>query len=352
MMNEETTYTKQIGVAIMRNKIMIGAFLCLIACMSWGAMFPVAHIALKHIDPFYFSYIRYFTVGIILAVILFIKEGKQAFRLEGKGMALTFYGAMAFVVYNMFIFLGQQQMGTPGTIIASIMEVLMPMITIVFIWITTRKKPGSTTIRNILIAFIGAVLVITRGDFSFFVMNSTKLLPLLFMFIGVTGWVIYSLGGSRFKGWSTLRYSTLTCLLGNGIAFIVVASGTAAGWLTVPSFETLSTIKYEMAFMSLLPGLVALLSWNKGLQMLSSTHGILFINFVPITTFVIIALQGYSINAFEVIGTLLIIISIAHNTLSQGNVHANKWIPRPVRAYARFSRFQLFKALRMLISKM
>lgn len=335
----------------MRNKVLIGAFLCLVACMSWGAMFPVAHIALMHIDPFYFSFIRYFIVGIILAVILFVKEGKQAFRLEGKGLAVAFYGSMAFVVYNMFVFLGQQQMGTPGTIIASIMEVLMPMITIVFIWVTTRKKPGATTLRNVLIAFIGAILVITRGDFSFFVMNGTKLVPLLFMFIGVAGWVIYSLGGSRFKDWSILRYSTLTCLLGNGIAFIVVASGTAAGWLSIPSIETLSTIKYEMAFMSLLPGLVALLSWNKGLQMLSSTHGILFINFVPITTFVIIALQGYSINAFEIFGTLLIIASIAHNTLSQGNTNVSKWIPRHIRAYARLSRFQLFKAMRILISK-
>lgn len=335
----------------LKKEVWIGAFLCLIASMSWGAMFPVAHEALKYIDPFYFSFIRYAVVGIILTVILLVKEGKQSFRLEGRGWELIFFGSMAFVVYNMFIFLGQQQLGAAGTIIASIMEVLMPVITIILLWVFARRKPNTSTFRNIAIAFVGALFVITRGDFSFFAMDNGQLLPLLYIFIGVTGWVVYSLGGARFQGWSMLRYSTLTCLLGNGVALLVVASGTAAGWLSVPSLETLAEIKYEMAFMSLLPGLVALLSWNKGLQMLSSTHGILFINFVPITTFIIIAVQGYSINTFEIIGTILIILALAHNTLSQGGATQPKLL-RQIRAHTRYLRLQLFKALRILTSKM
>lgn len=335
---------------MVRKNVVIGALLCLIASVSWGAMFPVAHLALQHIDPFYFSFIRYFLVSILLTIILLAKEGRKAFKLEGRGLALTFFGSMAFVIYNMCVFLGQQMMGETGTVIASIMEVLMPIITIVLVWLGTRKRPTATTARNIVIAFIGAMLVITRGDLSFFFMNSNQLLPLLLIFIGVTGWVVYSLGGSRFKGWSILRYSTLTCLLGNGVAFLVVATGTATGMLEVPTLETLSNVKFEMAFMVLLPGLVALLSWNKGLQLLSSTHGVLFINFVPITTFVIIAIQGYSISTFEIVGTVLIIAALVHNTLHE---HTSiKIIPRPMRKFARFSRFQLFKAVRMLTSKM
>src|SRR5690606_4386862 len=107
---------------------LLGCFYCLIACMAWGAMFPVAHEALKFIDPFYFSCIRYAIVAVILAFILYIKEGKQAFKLEGKGVLLTTLGITAFVVYNFLIFLGQSQLGEKGTVIASMMEVLMPSI--------------------------------------------------------------------------------------------------------------------------------------------------------------------------------------------------------------------------------
>ena len=334
----------------MNRSVLHGSLLCLIASMSWGAMFPVAHAALQHIDAFYFSFIRYAIVAILLSIVLYAKEGKAAFRLEGKGLAVTFYGSMAFVVYNMCVFLGQQQMGEKGIIIASIMEVLMPIITIMFVWIVSRKTPGKKTALNIIIAFIGAVLVITRGDFSFFFMNRSELLPLLLVFIGVTAWVIYSLGASKFNGWSILRYSTLTCILGSFVSFIVVSGATAAGLIDIPTLHTLNEIKWDMAFMSLLPGLVALLSWNKGLQLLSSTNGILFINFVPITTFIIVAFQGYTINAYEILGTLIIIAALVHNTLMQGNQMAST--SYTLRKYIRFSKVKLVRTTRLWLSKL
>ena len=71
--------------------MIIGALACLIASMSWGAMFPVADHALEYIDPFYFSLIRYGAVAIMLIVLLLMKEGKQAFRLEGRGKLLVFW---------------------------------------------------------------------------------------------------------------------------------------------------------------------------------------------------------------------------------------------------------------------
>ena len=41
---------------------------------------------------------------------------------------------MAFTVYNVLIFLGQMLMGKSGVMVASIMEALMPMISICILW--------------------------------------------------------------------------------------------------------------------------------------------------------------------------------------------------------------------------
>jgi drug/metabolite transporter (DMT)-like permease len=302
---------------MLNKKIIVGSILCLIASMSWGAMFPVAHIALQHIDPFYFSFIRYFVVAIFLSLVLWVKEGRASFRLEGRGKSLLFLGTMAFTVYNMCVFLGQQLMGESGTIAASIMEVLMPMISIVVLWMTTKKAPSKTTLVSIVIALLGAFLVITRGDVSFFRMAGHHIIPLFFIFMGVLGWVVYSIGGNRFKDWSILRYSTLTCLLGSGVSFIVILLGSVFQLLPVPTWQTILSIKYEMSFMILLPGLAALLCWNLGLKLLTPLNGILFINFVPITTFVIMALQGYQISMYELSGTLLIIFALLQNNIQQ-----------------------------------
>ena len=50
---------------------------------------------------------------------------------------------MAFTVYNVLIFLGQMLMGKSGVMVASIMEALMPMISICILWGYKRVKPKS-----------------------------------------------------------------------------------------------------------------------------------------------------------------------------------------------------------------
>nr|WP_277818655.1 DMT family transporter [Bacillus sp. TL12] len=297
--------------------MIIGALACLIASMSWGAMFPVADHALEYIDPFYFSFIRYGAVAIVLIALLLMKEGKKAFRLEGKGKLLVFFGTMAFTVYNVLVFLGQMLMGKPGVMVASIMEALMPMISIGILWGYKQIKPKKYMMTSMVIAFIGAVFVITKGDMSFFLTLKDNLFSLVFIFIGVVGWVIYTMGGQSFSGWSTLRYSTLTCVFGTAVTGVITMIITLLGYVPVPSTETISIVKYDLLFMMTLPGIVALLAWNYGVKILSSINGILFINFVPITTLIIMMMQGYKITTFDIVGTLLVITALIRNNVCQ-----------------------------------
>jgi len=311
-----------------RRKVLLGSALCLTASVSWGAMFPVAHNALKYIDPLYFSTIRYFCVTVILVCLLWFKEGRSAFRFEGKGRKLLLYGTMAFTVYNFLIFSGQHLMGESGTITASIMEVLMPLISIIIIWYRTKIKPTTTTLITISIALSGALLVITNGSLSFFTMATQHLFPVVLMFIGVVGWVLYSLGGSEFKEWSTLRFSTLTCMLGTTVSTFIVFLASLFHLVPIPDWNTLLSIKYEMSFMVLMPGLVALLSWNAGLKALTPVNGILFISLVPVTTFILMAFQEYMISVYEFYGALLVLFALIQN-----NLYQRKILKSHIRAY-------------------
>ncbi|WJE53005.1 DMT family transporter [Bacillus cereus] len=300
-----------------KGQMIMGALACLIASMSWGAMFPVADHALEYIDPFYFSFIRYGAVAIALVLLLWMKEGKKAFRLEEKGKLLVFFGTMAFTVYNVLVFLGQMSMGKPGVMVASIMEALMPMISIGILWGYKHIKPKNYMITSMVIAFVGAVFVITKGDMSFFLTLKDNLFSLAFIFIGVVGWVVYTMGGQIFSDWSTLRYSTLTCVFGTAVTGVITMIITMLGYVPVPSVETISIVKYDLLFMMTLPGIVALLAWNYGVKILSSINGILFINFVPITTLVIMMMQGYKITTFDIAGTLLVITALLRNNVCQ-----------------------------------
>lgn len=278
-------------------------------------MFPVAHAAFAHIDPFYFTIIRYGAVSLLLIPLLLWKEGRQAFRLEGQGFRLWFYGTMAFTVYNLFIFWGQDMLGEPGVMIASIAESLMPMIAILLGWLVFRKRTPLFAQLCVFVSLAGALLVITKGDFRSFIGTSEQVIPSLLILAAVTGWVIYTNGARHFDGWSALRYSTLSCLLGTGTAIIVTIGTTLTGYTPVPSATDLIITTSHLLFMIVFPGLIALLGWNVGVKILSPLNGLLFINFVPVTTLVVSLYQSYDITRFDLAGTALIILALLSNFL-------------------------------------
>ncbi|MFW5435460.1 DMT family transporter [Paenibacillus apiarius] len=292
-----------------------GALFCLFAAVAWGAMFPIAESALHHIDPFWFSGIRYLVVGLLLAIILGLKEGRRAFRTEGRGLKLWVLGALAFTIYNFGVFWGQQQLGKSGVLLASIMESFMPMLAVLFVWLVTRKRPNSWTLSCVIVAFIGVLFVVTKGDFATLANGGLQLLPLLSVFAGVTGWVIFTVSSDQFSGWSALRFSALTSLYGGVTTFAIVLIMTALGIVDAPAAGTIVNIMPEMLFMIVVAGLLALLSWIQGIQRLHAINGMLFINFVPATTFIISVIQGYSVSGAEMFGTLLIVCALIVNNI-------------------------------------
>ncbi|MFJ7827661.1 DMT family transporter [Psychrobacillus sp. NPDC096623] len=299
----------------MKNNIFLGAFLCFIASVSWGAMFPVAHHAFTYIDPFYFTIFRYGAVTIILIILLLWKEGIKAFRMEGKGTLLWFFGTMAFTVYNLLIFWGEDLLGEPGVMVASIMESLMPMISIVIVWLFYKRRPYTFTLFCVFVSFVGAILVITKGDIGSFLSATNNIVPSLLILIAVIGWVVYTMGGDKFRGWSVLRYSTLTCLLGTISAAFIVAIATMIGYVSAPTLDTIQTVSPHLLFMIIFPGVIALVGWNVGVSILSPLNGLLFINFVPVTTLVISSVQGTHITFYEIIGVGFIILSLIANNI-------------------------------------
>lgn len=301
----------------MKNNVLIAAFLCLISAISWGAMFPVANDAFHYIDPFYFTIFRYVSVTVILIVWLLWKEGKEAFHFDGKGLALWFFGTMAFTVYNLLIFWGQDLLGNPGTMVASINESLMPMISIVIVWVLVRKRPPAFTLLCVGLSFIGATLVITKGDLATFFSATTDIVPSLLIFIAVVGWVIYTMGGGELgkSGWSALRYSTLSCLLGTATASVVVLIVTMTGYIQFPSIETIIITSPHIAFMFIFPGVIALVGWNYGVSIIQPLNGLLFLNFVPVTTLAIQIAQGAEVTIYDFIGTAFIVISLIANNI-------------------------------------
>ncbi|MGE6539605.1 DMT family transporter [Bacillus luti] len=300
-----------------KKQMLLGSTLCLLAVIAWGFMFPVMANALQFIDPFFFTTIRYGSASIILLTLLLIAEGKRSLRLEKRTLSLFFYGTVGFAGYGFLVFYGQQLAGPAGAIHAAMIQSLMPLIALLLQWIIKNKRPQNYTFFCMFVALFGVMLVISKGNIHLLFGAASHFSTNIFMLCGVTCWVIYTNGGAQFPSWSPLRYTTLTCLFGSISLVFIVTVLTYTNVITVPSLRTIVSVRFELFYMSIVAGVIAVFCWNTGNRYISSINGILFMNLVPVLALIGSIFRGYTVDKIEVAGASLTIIALLCNNLWQ-----------------------------------
>ncbi|MGL7540343.1 DMT family transporter [Salmonella sp. NW48] len=290
----------------------------LISYSVMGGMFPVMTHALTYIDPFNFTTFRYGIAGIAFALLLLFREGQNSFRLKGERWGLAWlFGTLGFAGFGFLVFLGQSLAGPGGALTASIMMATMPMLGLLTIWALKKVRPHASTMSFILLSFSGVVLVITNGD-VFAVLNSPiSLAANLLLIAGALCWVLYTIGGSYFPGWSPLRYTTMTTLLGMISVVLIDLFLVGSGAISVPSAASIITIVPHLLYMALVAGLVAVLCWNVGNRIITPTNGVLFMDVVPITAFIVSALNGVVPTNMQITGAVITAMALVLNNLNQ-----------------------------------
>lgn len=293
------------------NQTLFAVSLLLAATLSWGGMFPVAKPALALMDPYYMTWIRYGCAAVLFIVLLWWREGRGALHPGRQWLSLFLLGTLGFAGFNLLAFNGLAHTRPEH---GAVIMALMPMITVLLTWALQGIRPAAFTLSMIVLAFSGVFLVITGGDPLRAFAGGGAHWDLLFL-AGAFCWVGYTMGGARFPDWSPLRYTTITCTLGAISLGVITVGLTLAGVLKVPAWSTVVSLHWPLAYLIVMGGLVAVLSWNTGIRLLGAVNGVLFINFVPITAFTIGALSGRAFSLTEVLGALLVMTALVLNNL-------------------------------------
>ncbi|MHB1665731.1 MAG: DMT family transporter [bacterium] len=298
------------------SKIYIGAFLCLLSVIAWGGMFPVMEVALKVIDPFYFTLFRYGSASVIFLIMLYFIEGKSSFKLEGKWFSVLVYGSAGFAGFGFFVFWGQQIIGGfHGAIVAAAIMATMPFMGAILNKFINKTKLAAFTGFAILAGLFGVLLIITKGDINRLMSLKLSFGGDILIVAGAFCWVFYTMGIIKFQSWSPLRYTALTSIFGVFTILILIIIITSAGLLKIPSIAVISSVWWELLYMILIAGVMAVFTWNAGNRAIHPINGVLFLNFVPVTTFIIAILGNRKIYNIEYLGALIIILSLIFNNL-------------------------------------
>lgn len=303
------------------NKYLIGIICCLVATISWGAMFPVMTDALRFMDPFTFTAWRYSIAGVAFSALLLFREGSSAFSLCGERWGLAWLlGSAGFAGFGFLVFLGQQMIGASGALTASIMMATMPMLGLLVGWGLRKMRPPLLSFGFIFLSFCGVVLVITSGDLSAVLAEPSNYFANVPLILGALCWVLYTVGATYFPEWSPYKYTTLTTLLGLTTVFAVDIVLVFLEIIPHPTVVTTFKVAPHLIYMTLIAGFVGVLCWNIGNKIITPLNGVLFMDVVPITAFMLSAFNGVVPSNMQALGASITATALLMNNLYQRRI--------------------------------
>ena len=301
--------------------------------LAWGAMFAIAKTALGTLDAFWLSAVRYVPAALVMLAVLAFVEGPAALNPKGAAWRMLGYGTLGFAGFSILGFLGLSQSRPEH---AAIIIALLPLVTAVLNWLLRGRRPAPVTVASLLVAFTGVAMVVTKGDLRLALHGTLHADALVLA--GVVCWAAYTMGAatapavpvperSRVRSgsatgrakvapMSTLRYTALSMAGGAiGIAIVTLVAS-AAGLAHPPAWHAVAALPLEIAYLSLVAGVLAVLAWNGGVAVLGPPNAVLFINLVPLTALAIGIAQGHRFGRVEWIGAGLVIGALVVNNLA------------------------------------
>jgi drug/metabolite transporter (DMT)-like permease len=282
-----------------------------IAIASWGALFSVAKRTLPVLDPFFLGSFRYAFGVLLFVAILWIAEGRQALRYGGRFLPAAVYGLVGFCGFNILVWWGLAYTLPEH---ASIIMALQTPMTALAVWLTRGLRPSPFTVGCIAVAIGGVLVVVTKGDFSHAFAGGSLIGDLL-VFLGAVSWVIYTMAGHHFSGWSALRMTVLTCIPGTVGLVAINAFTIAMGYSEMPALEQVWSVKWQLAYFVIFTVVLGVLGFNNGVQYLGALNAMLMLNLIPIIVFAIEAGLGRSFAGIELGGAALVIGALVANNL-------------------------------------
>ncbi|MFE9693080.1 DMT family transporter [Micromonospora sp. NPDC005806] len=282
----------------------------LFAVLSWGVMFPVLASALTRVDALNLTTARYVLATAVLLALLLAREGLAALRADGRGGEVALLGVVGFAGFNVLTNLA---LGHAAPQQIALFVATTPLVTQLVRWARDGVRPRPALLGLSLVALVGVGLVITRGrpdGLGQFGVGG------LLMIGAVLSWAIYTHGASRFPEHSALRYTTLTAVAGTLAMLAASAVADLTGLQHAPAVAALVAVAPQLAYAVLVAAVLAVLAWNTGVRRLGAADAALFMNLVPMTTFVVQILRGYRPGEVELVGAALTIAALVAANLA------------------------------------
>ena len=289
---------------------LLGIAALLLATSGWGGMFLVSKGVLHHVEPVWFTLIRY-SMSALLFVLLILPRGAAPWRkLRRHAGPLALRGFAGFGIFSVMLLVGlAHSVPSHGAVIMA----TTPMTTQLLRWALDGVRPSRTTLLVTALSLLG-VAIVSGLLFSNGPAGESTLFGDAVAFVGTLGWVWYTRGAARFPGLDVIEYTALTVLASWPLLLVGAVAATVLGLTNVPSAEGLRLSWHVLLYVGLVSSAIAVLAFNYGVRTLGAVTGTAFINFVPVSALLMGMAMGKLPTLNEVVGMAMVVGALLIHT--------------------------------------
>jgi len=297
---------------------LLGIAALLLATSGWGSLFLVSKGVLHHVEPVWFTLIRY-TVSALLFALLIVPRGAAPWRKLGLHAGpLALRGAAGFGVFSVMLLVGlAHSVPSHGAVIIA----TTPMTTQLVRWALDGVRPSRTALLTTALALLG-VAVVSGLLFGGGATGASTLFGDAIAFVGTLGWVWYTRGMARFPELDVIEYTALTVLAAWPVLLAAAVGATLLGWSAAPTLHGLRLSWQALLFVGVMPSAVSVLAFNYGVRALGAVTGTAFLNFVPVSALLMSAALGRLPTLNEAVGMAMVIAALLIHTASSRKASA------------------------------
>ncbi|SCY69353.1 DMT family transporter [Alkaliphilus peptidifermentans] len=278
--------------------------LMLLSSIFWAGAFIGGKLAVEEFPPFSLTFLRFLFASIIIFFVM-VKYEKKDWHLKREDYpVMIFLGLVGMVGYHILFFIALKH---TTAINASMIAAINPLLTTILAAIFLGEGLGFARMGAIIIALMGVIITITRGDFSI-IKNLNFNIGDMLMIVAVSCWAVYSIVSRRVMS----KYSPLilTCY-----SFILCTIFTLPfALLERPSqFLSQTTILgwSSVLYMAIFPSTIGYLVQQTSIKEIGPSRTAIFINLVPVFSMVLsVIILKERITFLTLIGGIMILSGV------------------------------------------
>jgi drug/metabolite transporter (DMT)-like permease len=266
-----------------RKKLLLPIMEALFAVMAWGASFVATKVALRYLSPVTVVWLRFAMGVVILGMAMFMR---RQFAVPAR-KELAYLALLGFLGITLHQWLQSTGLVTAQATTSAWIVATIPVFMALLGWLVLSEKLGWKQVLGIILAALGVLMVVTKGDFAVLFNGKFGTIGDFLILISAPNWAIFSTLSRR-----GLRQHPATWMM-----FYVMTFGwlfTSVLFFSGPGFGEIRKLAWDgwlgVGFLGIFCSGLAYIFWYDALQVLPVAQTGAFIYLEPLVTVVVAAL--------------------------------------------------------------